>query len=83
MVVRAQRAAGRHDHAGALEPSRQLGARQARSVQPHEVRLRVGRVHRQVVERVQHPPALLDHESPAPLDLGVADLQRLREARLG
>ena len=73
VVVRAERPAGRHDHALVAQPVGQLRARHAvGALQPDEVRLaRVG-VHRQVAQRLEQPRALARHRLAPALDLGVA-----------
>ena len=52
-------------------------------MQPHEVGLGVGGVHRQVVQLAQDPPTLLGHQLAPALDLHVAHLERVRDPGLG
>ena len=83
VVVRAQRAAGRDDHA---LPAQRLGERvagQPRRPDPDEVRLRAVHLGAQLAQPLCGASALAADRAPAPLDLAVAGAQGVLDRGLG
>src|SRR5436190_6684677 len=83
VVVRAEGTARGHDHALLTEAVRKLEAAEPVGPQPDEVRLGVGRLHRQPLERVKNPPPPPTAARLPPPALRTPDLKRLAAPKLG